>query len=79
MKRYYVLEKTTGTRRQIDPEKVDAFFRAIESVTGLDKAIAVPILHGGNPIEHPLYRFTAENINPFTRQRSLFHERDSCI
>jgi hypothetical protein len=65
MKSYFVLEKETGDNRQIAPDKVDAFFRAVESVTGLDRAIAAPILNGGNPIEHPLYRFTARDVNPF--------------
>lgn len=60
-----VREKTNGVMRQINPGKVDAFFRAIESVTGLDRPIAEATLHSGRHIDHPHYEFVAEPINPF--------------
>ena len=65
MKRYFVLNKSTSLTQQIDPQKVDKFFSVLEQVTGLDRAIAEPILHGGTPIDHPEYRFTAKEVNPF--------------
>ena len=44
----------------IEPRFHDELFRIIERKTGLDKGIALPILHGGNPIKHPAFIVTSQ-------------------
>lgn len=68
---YFVVERPGGERRQIAPDKVDAFFRGVESVTGLDRSAAEAILHGGLPINHPDYIFLAWRMNPFDPVRII--------
>jgi hypothetical protein len=59
---YFVFRKSTKENLYVRPEKTDEFFVYIEKITGLDRAMAEVILHGGQPIEHPQYRFTAKPI-----------------
>lgn len=53
---YGYLNKETGQKFQVSPKNEDRFFKAIESLTSLDRAIAKSILEQ-RPIEHPSYRF----------------------
>jgi len=46
-----------GSERIIPSDQEGRFFKAIADLTGLDQAIAEPILLSGKPIEHPRATF----------------------
>jgi hypothetical protein len=69
MWRYVVRDKATGKVDQIDPKKVDMFFKVVEDTFCLTRPIAEAILHDGQKIENARVTVWAEAINPFSPAR----------
>ncbi len=59
MTRYFVTIKKTGQERECPRTEaaVDAFFRLIADLTGLDRPMASTIMQSGQTVDHPVYSF----------------------
>ena len=51
--RYFMRLKGGATSESTTPDQVNTYFRIIESLTGLDRAMAETILRSGQAIDHP--------------------------
>jgi len=67
MMRYFIKMKPTGEERECPADKTAEFFRLIESLTGLDRAMASMILRSGQTVEHPSYSFRSSMNGQTTR------------
>lgn len=64
--RYFAIDReSVSGSGEIARGKEAEYFRLVEQLTGLDRAIAEPILHSGRRIEHPRFELRAVRINPF--------------
>ncbi len=62
-KTYYMFFVTRGDgTRPVPRGQLDRYFASIESLTGLDRAMAEAILASGRPIEHPEAIFSYEPV-----------------
>jgi hypothetical protein len=55
--RYYFVDNRSLVVKHVPAHQEDDFFQAIETLTGLDRAIAQGFLDAGKPIDHPSYTF----------------------
>ncbi len=58
-----------GGAKEIDPAQLDRFYKVVQNLTGLDRAVAEPILHHCGRIDHPDFDLICEKINPFQPAR----------
>ena len=58
--RLFITWKSDGHEWECSAEKLDEYFLIIESLTGLDRAMASMILRSGQTIDHPSYSFRSE-------------------
>jgi hypothetical protein len=58
------MRTTSGQTREFADAELDAYFRLIEALTGLDRAIAECILRSGQTIDHPTREFFSDMGGP---------------
>jgi hypothetical protein len=59
--KYSFVDKRTLELKVVPRHQEADFFRAIESLTGLDPSAARAFLDHGKPIQHPSYTFLGKN------------------